>query len=99
MKVYFFDSLNGVGDNIIGQYPLLLKGNPTGAYFALKNYNFFSAPENPLLILDFTNDGLLNDFLFQLKGSKETEWLFHYVIQIMQFNLNRAHIHLILVFV
>jgi hypothetical protein len=48
-----------------------------------KNYNFLSAPDNVLFILDFSDDSQLNDFAIQLGRFKETKWLFHYLAQMV----------------
>lgn len=99
VKIYFFDALNFFADKNIATYPLLFNGIPTQVYLAFKNYNFLNASDNPLFILDFSNDNQLNDFAVQLGRFKETNWLFHYLAQMVLLDSSWIHIHLYLVFV
>ena len=99
VKIYFFDALNFFADKNIGNYPLLFNEIPTNVYLSFKNYNFLSAPDNVLFILDFSNDNQLNDFAIQLGRFKETKWLFHYLAQMVLLDSSWIQIHLFLIFV
>jgi len=99
VKICFFDALNFFADKNIDDYPLLFNEIPTNVYLSFKNYNFLSAPDNVLFILDFSNDNQLNDLAVQLGRFKQTKWLFHYLVQMILLDSSWIHFHLVLVFV
>jgi hypothetical protein len=70
---------------------------PTKVFLSFKNWNFLSITKNPLFLLDFSDDNIMNDLAVQLNLFPQTKSGFYYLAQM--FILNAANIDLVLIFV
>jgi len=96
VKIYFFNAISFFAFEKIN-YPIVFNTMPSEVFLSFKNWNFFTITKNPLFLIDFSNDDMLNDLAIQLSQFPKTKWVFYYVAQMIFLSTN--NINLVLIFV
>ena len=60
IKIYFLDAISILA--LAPDSSILFDSTPSKIFLSLKNLHFFTNYQNPLFILDFSNDSQLSDF-------------------------------------
>ncbi len=96
IKIYFLDAFS-----ILASSPDSFTNfdtSPSEIFVSFKYFNNFNNYQNPLVILDFSNDDQLNDLAIQFGKFDATKGLFFYLTQMILLT-TASHLNLVFIII
>ena len=96
IKIYFLNAISILA--LEPDSPILFDSAPSKIFLSFKNLHFFNSYQNPLFVLDFSNDSQLSDLTIQLSKFDITKGLFFYLTQMVLLTTG-SHLNLVLIII
>ena len=96
IKIYFLNAIS-----IIASAPdslILFDSTPSKIFLSFKNLYFFNSYQNPLFVIDFSNDSQLNNLAIQFSIFDTTKELFFYLTQMVILTTG-SHLNLVFIII
>lgn len=96
IKIYFLNAIS-----ILASAPdslILFDSTPSKIFLSFKNLHFFNSYQNPLFIIDFSNETQVSNLAIQFSRFATTKGLFFYLTQ-MVLLITGSHLNLVLIII
>jgi len=96
IKIYFLDAIS-----ILASAPdtmVLFEGPPSKIFLSFKNLHFFNDYQNPLFVIDFSNDNQLTNLATQYSKFDTSKELFFYLSQMVILTTG-SHLNLVFIII
>jgi len=96
IKIYFLNAISifaSAPDSLI-----LFDSTPSKIFLSFKNLHFFNTYQNPLFVIDFSNDSQLSNLAIQFSRFDTTKGLFFYLTQMVILTTG-SHLNLVFIII